>query len=82
MRNFASTLTHTLHRWNLPFIAIAMILGMALSCSVLSAQSGAGSIQGTVTDPTGAVIAGASIHVVNDATNVMTDTKSLSANSD
>ncbi|MGD0479090.1 MAG: carboxypeptidase-like regulatory domain-containing protein [Terracidiphilus sp.] len=40
------------------------------------AQSGAGSIQGTVTDATGAVIPAASIHVVNVATGVKTDTKS------
>lgn len=39
------------------------------------AQSGAGSIQGTVTDPTGAVIPGASIHIVNKATGVAEDTK-------
>jgi hypothetical protein len=42
------------------------------------AQSGAGSIQGTVTDPSGAVIPGASVHVVNQATNVATDTTSNS----
>jgi hypothetical protein len=40
------------------------------------AQSGAGSIQGTVTDATGAVIPGAKIHVINDATGVTTDTES------
>ncbi|MDR3724336.1 MAG: carboxypeptidase-like regulatory domain-containing protein [Terracidiphilus sp.] len=40
------------------------------------AQSGAGSIQGTISDPTGAVIPGASIHVVNQATGVSLDTKS------
>jgi Carboxypeptidase regulatory-like domain len=42
----------------------------------LVAQSGAGSIEGTVTDATGAVIPGAAIHVVNDATGVANDTKS------
>jgi hypothetical protein len=40
------------------------------------AQSGAGSIQGTVTDSTGAVIPSASIHVVNQGTNIAVDTKS------
>ncbi|MGH9345543.1 MAG: carboxypeptidase regulatory-like domain-containing protein, partial [Terriglobia bacterium] len=39
-------------------------------------QSGAGSIQGTVADSTGAVIPGASIHVVNNATSEAFDTKS------
>ena len=49
---------------------------MAMSCSSALAQSGAGSIQGTVTDSTGAVIPGATISVVNQATNSNTDTKS------
>jgi hypothetical protein len=39
------------------------------------AQSGAGSIQGTVSDATGAVIPRASIHIVNKATGVAEDTK-------
>jgi hypothetical protein len=42
------------------------------------AQSGAGSIQGTVKDSTGAIIPGAIIHVVNTATHVAYDTKSNS----
>src|SRR5881628_449011 len=42
----------------------------------LLAQSGAGSIQGTVQDATTAVIPGCSIHVVNQATNVAIDTTS------
>ena len=49
-----------------------------MCCSTALAQSGAGSIQGTVTDPTGAVIIGASIRVVNHATGVAIDTKSNS----
>ena len=40
------------------------------------AQSGAGSIQGTVTDSTGAVVPGATIHVVNQATAVAANTSS------
>ena len=55
---------------------IALLMGMAfLSLNMLLAQSGAGSIQGTVTDATGAVIPGASINVVNTETNVATNTK-------
>ena len=46
------------------------------SVRTLVAQSGAGSIQGTVPDSTGAVIPAASIDVVNVATGVKTDTKS------
>ena len=40
------------------------------------AQSGAGSIQGTVTDASGAVIPNAKIHVVNAKTRGVTDTTS------
>ena len=69
-------MTRTFHKWNLPLLAIAVVIGMAMSCSSTFAQSGAGSIQGTVTDSTGAVIPGATISVVNQATNSNTDTKS------
>ncbi len=51
-------------------------LGIAMCCSSGLAQSGAGSIQGTVTDATGAVIPSAKIHVLNQATDVATDTMS------
>ena len=52
---------------------------MAICCSSAVAQSGAGSIQGTVADSTGAVIPGASIHVVQQGTNAVSDTKSNGA---
>ena len=71
MKNLASYSTRT-------FVAIAVIIGIALCCSTVIAQSGAGSIQGTVTDSTGAVIPGASIHVANQATGVAVDTKTNS----
>src|ERR1035437_3139776 len=76
MKNLASFMTRTFHKWNLPLLAIAVVIGMTMSCSSAYAQSGAGSIQGTVTDSTGAVIPGATISVVNQATNSNTDTKS------
>ena len=76
MINLASNLTHTLRRWNVLIPAIAVAIGLILSGSGLWAQSGAGSIQGTVTDSTGAVIPDATISVVNQATNSNTDTKS------
>lgn len=56
----------------------AILLGIAMCYSTAFAQNGAGSIQGTVTDSTGAVLPGASIHVVNQATGVASDTKSNS----
>jgi hypothetical protein len=51
------------------------VLWLTLCFSAAHAQSGAGSIQGTVVDPTGAVMPGASIHIVNQATGVVEDTK-------
>jgi hypothetical protein len=55
---------------------VASLLLLITGQQATWAQSGAGSIQGTVTDSTGAAIPGASIHVVNDATAVATDTRS------
>ena len=76
MRSITRYLTHNLRKWSVSIVAIAAVLGLAICCTSAVAQSGAGSIQGTVTDPTGAVIPGARIHVVNQATNVATDTTS------
>jgi hypothetical protein len=76
MKTLASVLTRTFREWNVPILAIAVVLGLVLCSTAVLAQSGAGSIQGTVTDSTGAVISGASIHVVQQGTNAMADTKS------
>jgi len=70
MKTLASYLTRTFHRWEVPLAAIVALIGLAIDCSIAMAQSGAGSIQGTVTDPTEAVIPGATIRVVNQATGV------------
>jgi hypothetical protein len=78
MKNLASFLTHTLVTRNVPIFAVIVAFGLTMCCSNALAQSGAGSIQGTVTDATDAVIQGASIHVVNQATGVAVDTKSNS----
>ena len=76
MKKFAVCVPRSLHP-SVPILAaIAVLLtGMLLGSTAL-AQSGAGSIQGTVTDSSGAVIPGAAIHVVNQATGVAVDTKS------
>lgn len=58
----------------LRLFALFTVLGLAFGCLTLRAQSGAGSIQGTITDSSGAVIPGASIHVVNQATGVAANT--------
>jgi hypothetical protein len=76
MKRLASFLTHTnLRRWSETKLAISTALAVVMCCSSVFAQSGAGSIQGTVTDSTGAVLPGASIHVVNQSTNVASDAK-------
>jgi hypothetical protein len=59
------------------FLTVAAA-ALSMCCTGVRAQSGAGSIQGTIVDSTGAVVSGASIHVVNRATNVAVDTKSNS----
>ena len=55
---------------------VLSILLIVFCARIALGQSGAGSIQGTIADSTGAVIPGATIHVVRTATNVATDTKS------
>jgi hypothetical protein len=62
-----------LRKWDLQVLLLLALMAPASSCF---AQSGAGSIQGTVTDKSGAAIPGASIHVVNKKTSVATDTTS------
>lgn len=57
-------------------LKVCLLALAILTCvSVASAQSGAGSIEGRVTDKTGAIIPGATVHVVNNATSVATDAK-------
>jgi len=77
---------HSASTWKRVFGAVRALaptcmtlLAVLLLCaSSALGQSGAGSIQGTITDPTGAVIPNASIHVVNKDTGVAADTKSNS----
>jgi hypothetical protein len=66
----------SLRIWSRYLLILVLVLGSTLSARLVLAQSGAGSIEGTVTDPTGAVIPEAAIHVVNNATSVAADTKS------
>src|SRR5580698_4883291 len=75
MKTFTSSLSQTILKWNLHLFTLAAI-ALAICAPAAVAQSGAGSIQGTVTDSTGAVIPNALIHVVNAATNIATDAKS------
>ncbi len=68
MMRFCSTPTLT-NRVLVVVIAVGMLLP-----SLLLAQSGAGTIQGTVQDASSAAIPGCSVHVVNQATGVINDT--------
>ena len=63
-------------RWRVLLLAAVAAVGSVICGPAAMAQSGAGSIQGTVTDSTGAVIPGASIRVVNQATKVAAAAKS------
>ena len=47
--------------------------------SLAKAQTGSGTIQGTVTDPTGAVVPGASVTATNIATGVQTPRSTTAA---
>ena len=69
MQGLANFLTQITGKWNACILVVVISFAAVISIPNALAQSGAGSIQGTVTDPTGAVIPGASIHVVNQATN-------------
>src|SRR5579862_6125161 len=53
---------------------LGLVLCLIASFSPLSAQTTAGSIVGTVTDPSGAVIAGANITITNMGTNIAVKT--------
>jgi len=62
------------------FLAVAAVIAASLfSAANALAQSGAGSIQGTIQDASGAVIPSAQIHVLNEATGVSNDTTSNSS---
>jgi hypothetical protein len=85
MKSLAESMTQArMKKWkpsvrgNAVALVIAIAIGIVACCISVRAQSGAGSIQGTVTDSTGAVIQGASIHVVQQGTNVASDTTSSS----
>ncbi len=74
----ANFLTHKLRRLAQTTLALTAAIVLVMSYSCAFAQSGAGSIEGTVKDPTGAVIPGARITVTRHATNVKSTTRSNS----
>ena len=76
MKNLAISLTRICGKRNVSLLVVIAALAIAISYSMASAQSGAGSIQGTVTDATGAVIPGATVNVVQQGTNATFNTTS------
>ena len=60
-------------------VSILLALLVMAGSSPLGAQSATGTIAGTVTDPTGAVVAGARIKAVNSATGAQFETVSSSS---
>jgi len=68
MKISASFLTHTLRKWNVSILAIVAVFGMAL-VSTAHSQTYRGTINGTVTDQTGAVVVGAQVQVIDENTH-------------
>src|SRR5947208_2005404 len=65
-----------LQRSNILVALSAILAGLLFQPVGLRAQSGAGSIQGTIQDATGAAVPACTVHVVNQKTGVTTDTTS------
>lgn len=67
--------------FNKQWIALALAILLMLAPALLSAQSGSSSVQGTVTDASGAVIQGARIVLTNASTGVALNVNSDSSGS-
>jgi hypothetical protein len=79
LRIFGKT-NHTTKLRRNTLVTLALILsGSLFHPDAIRAQSGAGSIQGTVQDATGAALSGATVHVVNQGTGVVNDATANSA---
>jgi hypothetical protein len=65
-----------LQRWDVFAALIAVVAVLLIEPVELAAQSGAGSIQGTIQDATGAAVPACAVHVVNKNTGVTNDTTS------
>jgi hypothetical protein len=77
-KNISRLSIHRRHtRLSIGLLALAM--AVIMPALPVIAQSGAGTVQGTIEDSTGAVIPGVTVHVVNLGTGVMYDTVSNGA---
>src|SRR5713101_6355507 len=79
MHSIAETRRPVNPSWNTVLALIAMLASSLFTPIDAFAQSGAGSIQGTIQDATSAALAGSAVHVVNQRTGVTNDTTSNSA---
>ncbi|MDR3724286.1 MAG: carboxypeptidase-like regulatory domain-containing protein [Terracidiphilus sp.] len=70
MTDKARQVTQAPPMWGVVLEWMAAFVLLLFFTTASFAQSGAGAIQGTVSDQTGAVIPGATVHVVNQGTNV------------
>jgi len=55
-------------------LGVLLAFAMLFNCSSTLAQTITGAVRGTVTDPSGAALAGVSVTAINTATNVKTST--------
>ena len=69
MQNLARFLTHTLSRFSSTTIFLVAALMFAPAFQSVHGQGITGSMTGTVTDPSGAIVAGASVTIRNVATD-------------
>jgi hypothetical protein len=67
---------HSFAAWALPLVLLGLVAGLGVQAA--SAQTNHGSINGTVTDTTGAVVSGATVKATNTATGTPTTTTSNS----
>src|SRR5438876_12372046 len=59
--------------------AAALLISMLLITIPILAQTSTGGANGTVTDPSGAVVSGAAVKLVNQATNIENKTETTSS---
>src|SRR5579859_383317 len=54
-------------------LTLSLILAMSVAAPIMDAQSTGGRIRGTVTDPSGGAVVGATVTLINEATHATRD---------
>jgi hypothetical protein len=75
-QQFSSQCLRRMARFKWALVALALALLAAFAVGAASAQSGSGSINGTVTDPSGALVPNATVTIANDVTGYTRTTTS------